>query len=454
MSTPNSRMLILALLVLFGTIKDPVLAEETIQNNMPAIKAWPGQNQLEKEQAEAITASLQRFREAAPKPSDKVLQIIYFIPSDQKPFPGHVERCDRVMKHIQAFYKKGMQEAGLGPRTFRLQEDSAGKLKMHIVHGKLTRKEYHYRTGQIMRKEIAEALKKKGIDTRNETIVIFQVNIVGTKLDFDEVCPYYGAGNFRGGYGFFIDFELLDSDNLPKLKPITHYRKRRYTLGKLNSVHIGGVAHELGHGLGLPHVRQKRVDAVRGTSLMGSGNYTYGEELRPKEGKGSFLSFSSAVRLASHPLFSRTERERDIRPRFEMLSLNTTQQEKTLSLEGKFFCQPSAYATVVYIDGDKRKQDYDALAWVAIPTLDGSFKLSIPFAKPGSYQVRLVTCMLNGAINTQRYKLTFDSNGKADLTGMQVRSKTEKKPKALAAPSYADRGDLFTKPSFFIFERT
>ena len=39
---------------------------------------------------------------------------------------------------------------------------------------------------------------------------------------------------------------------------------------------------------------------------MGSGNYTYGNELR-KEGKGSFLSPTDALKLASVPLFNGVE---------------------------------------------------------------------------------------------------------------------------------------------------
>ena len=84
---------------------------------------------------------------------------------------------------------------------------------------------------------------------------------------------------------------------------ITDGEYGRISLGKHNSIFIGGMAHELGHALGLPHCRGSADEAQLGTALMGSGNRTFGDEIRG-EGRGTFLSRAHALRLASHPQFS------------------------------------------------------------------------------------------------------------------------------------------------------
>ena len=51
--------------------------------------------------------------------------------------------------------------------------------------------------------------------------------------------------------------------------------------------------------------------ATFGTALMGGGNHTYGEERRG-EGRGTFLTLCEGLRLASHPLFTRSEKGIDL----------------------------------------------------------------------------------------------------------------------------------------------
>ena len=58
------------------------------------------------------------------------VRIAYFVPSDRQPIDGYVERLDRVMTEVQRFYREGMQAAGYGPKTFRLDRDSRARLRV------------------------------------------------------------------------------------------------------------------------------------------------------------------------------------------------------------------------------------------------------------------------------------------------------------------------------------
>ena len=124
------------------------------------------------------------------------------------------------------------------------------------------------------------------------------------KLRFTHKSPYYAGGSFRSGTAWQLDSPELDTQNLELKQPIIRDGQYgRISLGKHNSIFIGGIAHELGHALGLPHCKARPDEAVRGTALMGSGNRTYGDELRG-DGRGSVLTLAHALRLASHPQFS------------------------------------------------------------------------------------------------------------------------------------------------------
>lgn len=61
------------------------------------------------------------------------IRIVCFVPDDRQPIDGYVERLDRVMTEVQRFYRKGMEVAGYGPRTFQLDRDQHGRLRVDLV---------------------------------------------------------------------------------------------------------------------------------------------------------------------------------------------------------------------------------------------------------------------------------------------------------------------------------
>jgi len=219
----------------------------------------------------------------APEPGDRRLHVICWRANDRDFASGHRERIDRILTDIQAFYRTEMERHGLGPRTIRLDRDADGRLVVHEVVGAGAFADYEGRDGGRIRDECRPVLRERGIDIDGETIMIF-TNLADwdpKTLSFRHKSPYYATGDQRAGTAWQLDSPELDITNLPLKQPlIRDAQYGRISLGKHNSIFIGGIAHELGHALGLPHCCERDDEAVRGTALMGSGNRTYGDDRR------------------------------------------------------------------------------------------------------------------------------------------------------------------------------
>src|SRR5262249_8203089 len=149
-------------------------------------------------------------------------------------------------------------------------------------------------------------LNRAGILLEHETVLIFcHLATYDEKAGtFRHHSPYFGAWSQQSGLCYAADWSTQDLNNLKKTQPkLNDGEYGDMSLGKHTTIFLGGIAHELGHAFALPHCGERWDEKALGTSLMGVGNHTYREELRG-EGKGSFLTMASALRLASRPLFN------------------------------------------------------------------------------------------------------------------------------------------------------
>ena len=215
-------------------------------------------------------------------------------------------------------------------------------------------------------------------------------------LKFTHKSPYYAGGNHQRGSAWQLDSPELDTLNLAAKTPMIHDGQYGHiSLGKHNSIFIGGVAHELGHAIGLPHCRETPEESVRGSALMGSGNRTYGDELRG-DGKGSFLTLAHALRLASHPMFSGSTKGMNFPVKSTLHDLLITAEGKEMKVSGRVEANPPVYAVIAYFD-PAGGSDYDARTASAVPDKDGKFSLScsdFPAGKAG--ELRIVPLHVNG----------------------------------------------------------
>ncbi|NNE00214.1 MAG: glycosyl hydrolase, partial [Pirellulaceae bacterium] len=349
--------------------------------------------------------------------------VVYFTPRDRQPAANHTARIRRIVSETSGFYESELQRHGFDGRRMNVLRNDADQVEIITVVGRDEDKDYDKPDGQRIRQEVVAVLRQRNIDPERSVLLLF-CNL----MDYDPVeskishhSPYYGGGSYLAGTAWQCDSEILDPKRLTDSTPILDGQYGRITIGKHNSIFIGGVIHELGHALSLPHCRERNDEAVRGTALMGSGNRTYAQQLRG-EGKGTFLTQAHAMRLAAHPTFlQRTCGDLYERPGIEWPSLRIDSvTDGRIRVRATVRAAVPVHSVVAYFDPEGGS-DYDATTATAVPDDVGAMELVSGRLQSGrSGQLRLVTCHVNGAVSQREFNYRVGPNGQADLSSIRL----------------------------------
>ncbi|MBP5622919.1 MAG: NPCBM/NEW2 domain-containing protein [Thermoguttaceae bacterium] len=339
---------------------------------------------------------------------NRPLKCVYFIPSDCEPNADRAERLCRVMKCVQDFYRQEMERNGFGAISFGLEEEKPGELKLYEVRAPGKQEDYGRDSAWAVRDVVAKELAKQGIDVGKEVIVIFQLGLRWEGKKAVEVGPFVGSGAVSYGTAWFYDDPMLDPDNLSSKEPGGYYNGA-CSVGEFNSHYIGGIAHELGHALTLPHDCELATERpIFGNALMGAGNHTFGNDLRG-EGKGAFLTFSEALRLSVVPAINGkvpVRRANDVK----LTDLKGTRVSKNVvRFSGRIEAKSPVLGLVFYEDLDSRRSDYDAKTWTVKPDEDGTFEVELTEVAPEPSELRV--CAVCDVDTVQLLKVAYNPNG-------------------------------------------
>lgn len=344
--------------------------------------------------------------------SHRVLRVVYFVPADRDPLANHEERLRRIMDDVNAFYQDGFRRFGVEDRELALERKD-GKLVIHLVKGKLPAASYNYKSGAMTASEIGESLKGT-VDMRQEYVLVIHA-LCHKEEDGRYVfnAPYYGGApsSNESGICHAADCELLDPLLLPEKNRRMVYTEHYYprveqTVALFNSWYLGGIAHELGHGLGLPHDNGTVGESRYGVSLMGVGNHHYREDLWGGDSL-AFFSRGSALQLLSHPLVTGSDRGRGekVYPCFDTLAF--ADKGGVLRIEGSVSGTVPAYAVIAHVWPKSAKSDHRAISYPAV--LDrGTFHLELTGLEKEACHLKLTSLHLNGAKSTQLFELERD----------------------------------------------
>jgi hypothetical protein len=404
--------------------------------------------------------NIQKTSVPDPVAPHQYVYIVYLNPADRDCLPHYQERLDRVLTEIQTWYRNEMERNGFGPLTFPLERDGNGKLVIHVVKGTKAYKEGERITSSEKFDQVKGPLLKKGIDIDQEHIILISNTNFNSEKNGDIIThgwsDYVGGGNHQHGTAWVCDFVWLDPLNLPKKTPkIWDGGKYEYTLGRHVVTYIGGIAHEFGHSLGLPHNRESAEERAKyGVMLMGNGNYHLFLERTGDADKGAYLSKAHATVLSSHVLFTRNVDALEVKPEVQWYDIEFGCGDGIYTISGRIESNIPAYAVLAYHDDMDRPQDYDAQSWVADVNDDGKFKVKVGNLKPGFFASRLRCYFSNGAFRELKHHFPVDetlripakSLARQTLFQLYARPAIEAKdPKLLLAGTQklADMNDIY-----------
>jgi hypothetical protein len=239
------------------------------------------------------------------------------------------------------------------------------------------------------------------------------VLVITTIPDDHGAAPFFGVIQQGQGHCFAVDAPWLDSNYTQADGPVVWKGKR---IGAANSALIGGMAHEMGHGFGLPHSDEPAEQKSYGESLMASGNYTWREELRGRS-KGSYLLDTDAMLLIARPPFTNRTRDFDKQPAAKLENVGfKVQSDGGVQVTGRIRTDIPVHAVKLF-DDPPGNGDYNAVAHAALPDAKtGEFQINFkPVDAKGDHALRLLLFHVNGRWTQFNSGITIDAAGKPDL---------------------------------------
>ena len=337
------------------------------------------------------------------KKTAQQLNVVYFLGSDTEPVPDYERRLSELLLYLQQFYGREMQRHGYGARSFGLDIKSPGRVNIIEYKAKNPAAHYPYENGGGWKaaQELEEFFKANPDRKKSQhTLVIMPTwNDEKNGPDNPGGVPFYGMGRNC----FALDYPAFDIKHLGQ--------KTRE--GQLLTKWYGGLAHELGHGLNLPHNHQTASDGKKyGTALRGAGNYTFGTS-------PTFLTPASCALLDACEVFSVTPAQKfyEGRPEVEIKDTAISFKGDQILISGSYKSPQTVKALNVYVQDPPYavNQDYDAVSFSQrLGKKSGKFSMKIDKKEldgltNNEFRISLMFILANGLHMQKHFTFHWDA---------------------------------------------
>ncbi len=239
----------------------------------------PGENKLTLAAGDANIPFAIHYK---PQTNPHFVRIIYMTDStgdtayqsqladDKQEYRG---KLDTAMKLMQTMTAERMHDLGYGRRTFNIELDDEGKVKVHLHKGAKPADEYYKLDDQAWYREVSREMNA-AFDMKHAKNIV-----IAAYTRFDPVTKKtlghtaLGGGNqglFGGGNIFTWPSSLhevqpafMNSTRMDNTK-VQDDSAGRNTFWGAASTTIGATLHEMGHAFGLPHTRVPTDIMTRG----------------------------------------------------------------------------------------------------------------------------------------------------------------------------------------------